>query len=126
MFVFFKQKTAYEMRISDWSADVCSSDLVAPASPELAEPAAPDGPLRTVTTVETHDLAGGRTVQIDRLWRIDTASGLVLREQQQSRSEERRVGKECVSKCRTRWSPTPYHTKHQANNTTNNNFENTK
>src|SRR3546814_5397241 len=29
-FFFFKQKTAYEMRISDWSSDVCSSDLVAP------------------------------------------------------------------------------------------------
>src|SRR3546814_4944374 len=28
IFVFFKQKTAYEMRISDWSSDVCSSDLV--------------------------------------------------------------------------------------------------
>src|SRR3546814_5770346 len=27
-FLFFKQKTAYEMRISDWSSDVCSSDLV--------------------------------------------------------------------------------------------------
>src|SRR3546814_6799560 len=27
-FCFFKQKTAYEMRISDWSSDVCSSDLV--------------------------------------------------------------------------------------------------
>src|SRR3546814_1299996 len=30
MFVFFKQKTAYEMRISDWSSDVCSSDLLTP------------------------------------------------------------------------------------------------
>src|SRR3546814_2466749 len=30
LFFFFKQKTAYEMRISDWSSDVCSSDLVAP------------------------------------------------------------------------------------------------
>src|SRR3546814_9941038 len=29
LFVFFKQKTAYEMRISDWSSDVCSSDLSA-------------------------------------------------------------------------------------------------
>src|SRR3546814_2479413 len=29
LFVFFKQKTAYEMRISDWSSDVCSSDLIA-------------------------------------------------------------------------------------------------
>src|SRR3546814_1470736 len=52
--VFFKQKTAYEMRISDWSSDVCSSDLPkpprsAPSSPLGAasrpgsgEPAAPD------------------------------------------------------------------------------------
>src|SRR3546814_1531431 len=30
LFFFFKQKTAYEMRISDWSSDVCSSDLVTP------------------------------------------------------------------------------------------------
>src|SRR3546814_1328391 len=30
LFFFFKQKTAYEMRISDWSSDVCSSDLSAP------------------------------------------------------------------------------------------------
>src|SRR3546814_13640527 len=30
VFFFFKQKTAYEMRISDWSSDVCSSDLVDP------------------------------------------------------------------------------------------------
>src|SRR3546814_5595951 len=29
MLFFFKQKTAYEMRISDWSSDVCSSDLIA-------------------------------------------------------------------------------------------------
>src|SRR3546814_2129565 len=34
VFFFFKQKTAYEMRISDWSSDVCSSDL--PASPGAA------------------------------------------------------------------------------------------
>src|SRR3546814_13253507 len=32
-FVFFKQKTAYEMRISDWSSDVCSSDLLGGKSP---------------------------------------------------------------------------------------------
>src|SRR3546814_2988771 len=30
IFFFFKQKTAYEMRISDWSSDVCSSDLLPP------------------------------------------------------------------------------------------------
>src|SRR3546814_8039392 len=34
VFFFFKQKTAYEMRISDWSSDVCSSDLVAPHASE--------------------------------------------------------------------------------------------
>src|SRR3546814_3325595 len=34
MFFFFKQKTAYEMRISDWSSDVCASDL----RPSLTEP----------------------------------------------------------------------------------------
>src|SRR3546814_3136109 len=34
-FFFFKQKTAYEMRISDWSSDVCSSDLGAGADPLL-------------------------------------------------------------------------------------------
>src|SRR3546814_4772085 len=34
-FFFFKQKTAYEMRISDWSSDVCSSDLVGPLAPHL-------------------------------------------------------------------------------------------
>src|SRR3546814_20853917 len=37
LFFFFKQKTAYEMRISDWSSDVCSSDLAEHASGDLAE-----------------------------------------------------------------------------------------
>src|SRR3546814_6288514 len=35
LFFFFKQKTAYEMRISDWSSDVCSSDLVSAFCPLL-------------------------------------------------------------------------------------------
>src|SRR3546814_3097322 len=34
---FFKQKTAYEMRISDWSSDVCSSDLAAYQQPRIAQ-----------------------------------------------------------------------------------------
>src|SRR3546814_3730466 len=38
-FFFFKQKTAYEMRISDWSSDVCSSDLTWPAGRKI-EPVA--------------------------------------------------------------------------------------
>src|SRR3546814_921968 len=37
-FFFFKQKTAYEMRISDWSSDVCSSDLAAAAQLRLTHP----------------------------------------------------------------------------------------
>src|SRR3546814_4454901 len=41
-FFFFKQKTAYEMRISDWSSDVCSSDLIF----DKAVESAPDAKLR--------------------------------------------------------------------------------
>src|SRR3546814_1467244 len=37
IFFFFKQKTAYEMRISDWSSDVCSSDLLAPRAGTSSE-----------------------------------------------------------------------------------------
>src|SRR3546814_16071062 len=47
MFFFFKQKTAYEMRISDWSSDVCSSDLAQVTVPKLAPlplPPAPPAP----------------------------------------------------------------------------------
>src|SRR3546814_6364590 len=39
MFFFFKQKTAYEMRISDWSSDVCSSDLEAVGEAAHRQPA---------------------------------------------------------------------------------------
>src|SRR3546814_9257143 len=42
-FVFFKQKTAYEMRISDWSSDVCSSDL----APQLLALRMPERGART-------------------------------------------------------------------------------
>src|SRR3546814_7568519 len=80
---FFKQKTSYEMRISDWSSDVCSSDLT--------------------TTLLSYALAGfGIVTTLSTLgvsW--DKLQWLV------ARSEERRVGKECVSTCRSRWSP--YH-----------------
>src|SRR3546814_9099223 len=97
VFVFFKQKTAYEMRISDWSSDVCSSDLVSAATAyhEAIEA------MRWARSL----LASGRAAPSDIA--IATASPaayddhfLALR-----RSEERRVGKECVSTCRSRWSP---------------------
>src|SRR3546814_9739995 len=41
LFFFFKQKTAYEMRISDWSSDVCSSDLKQRFTVAIAQHAAP-------------------------------------------------------------------------------------
>src|SRR3546814_1644890 len=99
-FFFFKQKTAYEMRISDWSSDVCSSDL----RDSDRDPCVPQ--------------------HVRKLNRAYAGLGI---EQRQSgeclcravrsahgqqypgpgRSEERRVGKECVSTCRSRWSPYP-------------------
>src|SRR3546814_5755501 len=94
-FFFFKQKTAYEMRISDWSSDVCSSDLaiVACGYADGYPRHAPNGTPIVVAGKTTHTL--GR-VSMDMLFADIT-----------NRSEERRVGKECVSTCRSRWSP--YH-----------------
>src|SRR3546814_4458083 len=93
---FFKQKTAYEMRISDWSSDVCSSDLTQPQHGHAIAGALRIGGggacARVGLVADQEDLALGE-------------SGLP--EQPHRRSEERRVGKECVSTCRYRWSP--YH-----------------
>src|SRR3546814_10621321 len=48
-FVFFKQKTAYEMRISDWSSDVCSSDLIGqPVHERLVAEVIVPAPVHTV------------------------------------------------------------------------------
>src|SRR3546814_1272545 len=97
--VFVKQKTAYEMRISDWSSDVCSSDLPQrrTALPRRLEGAG-DGIAR--------DLFGQRGRIDDH--RVRAAGfGDQRRDRAVARSEERRVGKECVSTCRSRWSP--YH-----------------
>src|SRR3546814_9259179 len=88
-FFFFKQKTAYEMRISDWSSDVCSSDLL--SVPLYAMIAYPVKSLRP--------LEGG----LKYLVLSAVASAFLLFGM--ARSEERRVGKECVSTCRSRWSP---------------------
>src|SRR3546814_9738213 len=79
-FFFIKQNTAYEMRISDWSSDVCSSDLTEVSGQIGAAP-------YERSSSRTAYRNGYRT----RTW--DT------------RSDERRVGKECVRTCRSRWSP---------------------
>src|SRR3546814_11428275 len=47
---FFKQKTAYEMRISDWSSDVCSSDLIARCPPCAGLNDPPSKPVRIIQT----------------------------------------------------------------------------
>src|SRR3546814_1512971 len=97
---FFKQKTAYEMRISDWSSDVCSSDLGAHRR-DLArsrlERREKDGARIKAMIARRQPLSGVRIA--DFTW-IGAGSYT-------TRSEERRVGKECVSTCRSRWSP--YH-----------------
>src|SRR3546814_4238509 len=95
-FFFFKQKTAYEMRISDWSSDVCSSDLVAIVAKHdgLAHAAAQ---VVAALAAEHDGIAVAVEPVVAACRRIDRTE----------RSEERRVGKECVSTCRSRWSP--YH-----------------
>src|SRR3546814_9927471 len=62
VFFFFKQKTAYEMRISDWSSDVCSSDLLASGDariilePDRMRSAAPGERHRRLMLAGHHDL----------------------------------------------------------------------
>src|SRR3546814_15815086 len=131
-FFFFKQKTAYEMRISDWSSDVCSSDLQG----------ATDLGLDVTSLPLYYGLTEAAWKHWARVWDVDyewfqgrfdevPAKGgrkarsrkenmetpgitstrwfdaTLLPEEQiaQKRSEERRVGKECASTCRSGWSP---------------------
>src|SRR3546814_2793463 len=114
VFFFFKQKTAYEMRISDWSSDVCSSDLADAAVQIHSRKAGP-------ANVDAQWLAPGPDQHIGQqrpiggvALGIDMIAGRLslnprdkIPEANAKRSEERRVGKECVSTCRSRWSP--YH-----------------
>src|SRR3546814_9447747 len=99
-FFFFKQKTAYEMRISDWSSDVCSSDLSLGVRDEA--PRRAGRPWQRAVPRASFFPAGR---QHGQRWhapvRAFGETGLG------NRSEERRVGKECVSTCRSRWAPYP-------------------
>src|SRR3546814_15789369 len=117
-FFFFKQKTAYEMRISDWSSDVCSSDLDARYASICAGRAlgragrlfARAGRRRRVDPRGAADGLSGRRAEPAYGDRHQRARG---RRQCRDgpRTEERRVGKESVSKCRSRWSPYHLNTK---------------
>src|SRR3546814_5114727 len=105
----FKHKTAYDMRISDWSSDVCSSDLSAharnvrtsPCQFVIGEASMPEAKL-------FQDVIRGRRsprsflpTPVPR----DVLQSVLEDARNTPRSEERRVGKECVSKRRSRWSP---------------------
>src|SRR3546814_9960362 len=103
VFFFFKQKTAYEMRISDWSSDVCSSDLPAPRE---TQGEAPRETQREVAAPALRPCSLGGFPQV-RL-RRNRSAGWVRRlvaENRLGRSEERSVGKECGSTCRSGGSP---------------------
>src|SRR3546814_19025450 len=125
-FFFFKQKTAYEMRISDWSSDVCSSDLRIAAPHQVAvagvlqrdRVVGADGVVEelqhplvaAVAVVEEHPAVAAAEVQRLQQAEIggvrDQPVGIARRlvEVDDASSEERRVGKECVSTCRSRWA----------------------
>src|SRR3546814_19128916 len=100
------------MRISDWSSDVCSSDLAGPgesAGTDLVAPPAPDraatGNRRRGDRVPTESPSA--TVEGE----IRCAQSGTVRSSPRAtrpwRSEERRVGKECVSTSRSRWRAYP-------------------
>src|SRR3546814_5760218 len=110
LFFFFKQKTAYEMRISDWSSDVCSSDLIAALDAVAGRPV--EGAEADLLGTRGHrhhrDRTGHeRELQVALPERAGRHGRLHVVHKAQRRSEERRVGKECVSQSRSRWSP--YH-----------------
>src|SRR3546814_1587220 len=101
---FFKQKTAYEMRISDLSSDVCSSDLERAPVATVAHPAAVLGGIPRHLRLHVGVGRGGRLTLV----LADLGAHLARqRDRQAGRPEERRVGNECVSTGRSRWSP--YH-----------------
>src|SRR3546814_17570141 len=136
---FFKQKTADAMRISDWSSDVCASDLDAalrglarhlPARAQVGEvlapqaeqheeqPEADQGSEQDDRCAHAHHPPGrfstlGSKPTATRSSRLRVCIGEAGTARRSGRSEERRVGKECVSTCRSRWSP--YHSKKNKN-----------
>src|SRR3546814_9010466 len=110
-FFFFKQKTAYEMRISDWSSDVCSSDLHLirlwhdrTGGPGMAAHSSTSS-VDSLSDRSSTATDPAPTAEVVYCFSILAAAepGVMPR----VRSEDRRVGKACVSPCRSRWSP--YH-----------------
>src|SRR3546814_13768967 len=100
------------MRISDWSSDVCSSDLAIYRLSHYVDKVAQGDP----ATILAAGYRASRSKHVP-IGRIPKAQNLRVKHVQVGtgiiqlkvtpRSAERRVGKECVSTCRSRWSP--YH-----------------
>src|SRR3546814_16425420 len=108
------------MRISDWSSDVCSSDLL-----DNDEHRRPQTTLETLSTLKPafpgmaalgfDAVAMAKYPQMEALNHVHTggnSSGIV-----DGRSEERREGKECVRTCRSRWSLYHYKKTHKQKQT---------
>src|SRR3546814_16015676 len=95
------------MRISDWSSDVCSSDLIkgiVQAERAARRPAArPDVTKRAVARLAERAPIASVAVETDAV--TGEYVLLLARAAGPGRSEERRVGKECVMTCRSRWAP---------------------
>src|SRR3546814_15946158 len=101
------------MRISDWSSDVCSSDLRFPAIGDSRDTAAIEMPFDIGARIEP--ISGGKRINSLSMRLNEAQHGVMpllgnegrgkLQIAEPIRSEERRVGKECVSTCRSRWSP---------------------
>src|SRR3546814_15743298 len=97
------------MRISDWSSDVCSSDLAVASwlllkNCDIIIDATGDWNVQTNLNELFLEDRGTHLTALLHCWVFANGVGV-----QSFRSEERRVGKECVSTCRSRWSP--YHSK---------------
>src|SRR3546814_18817699 len=109
------------MRISDWSSDVCSSDLRGGRGRARCPKSAGSirrefrSPLAAAANRE-RPYAGTACRAAGRQRTVDLGVG-ARQGPAQGRSEERRVGKECVSTCRSRG--TPYHSKKQTRVTKN-------
>src|SRR3546814_12649440 len=89
------------MRISDWSSDVCSSDL---GLPDIQAGGVDDPRAGGVLRLDDAHGVAQRLAEGDAAGMRDDAAGQVERGLR-IRSDERRVGKECVSTCRSWWSP---------------------
>src|SRR3546814_15382751 len=96
------------MRISDWSSDVCSSDLLT-ACRQIAGIAEAAGIASYGGTFLESSIGTSAGLQVAAAERSVTFGsefiGGIWLADEIVRSEERRVGKECVSTCRSRWSP---------------------